>query len=55
MDEGQRERNDDGKWRIALFGSNLANDEIIRDLPQAGTFFWHTPRQIGLEVGYRMN
>ena len=48
-------RSDDGKWRIALFGSNLANDEIIRDLPQAGTFFWHTPRQIGLEVGYRMN
>ena len=38
-------RSDDGKWRIALFGSNLANDEIIRDLPQAGTFFWHMPRQ----------
>ena len=48
-------RSDDGKWRIALFGSNITNEQILRDLVAADYMFWHTPRQIGLEVGYRMN
>ncbi len=47
-------RSDDGKWRIALFGSNITNEQILRDLVAADYMFWHTPRQIGLEVGYRM-
>ena len=48
-------RSDDGKWRIALFGSNITGEEILRDWQGAGTFFWHTPRQVGLEVGYNLN
>ena len=47
-------RSDDGKWRLALFGSNITNEEVLRDWQGAGTFFWHPPRQIGLEVGYSM-
>ena len=41
------------KWRIALFGTNLANDEILRGRDGLQTLYWHNPRQIGLEVGYR--
>ena len=41
------------KWRVALFGTNLMNDEIIRGRDTIGTFYWHSPRQIGLEVGYQ--
>ena len=48
-------RSDDGKWRIALFGSNITNEEILRDLVAPDNMFWHMPRQIGLEVGYSMN
>ena len=48
-------RSGDGKWRLALFGTNLANDEIIRSRQGAATYFWHPPRQIGVEVGYSMN
>ena len=47
-------RSDDGKWRVALFGSNITNEEILRDWQGSATFFWHPPRQIGLEVGYSM-
>ncbi len=42
------------KWRIALFGTNLANDEILRGRDPIGTLFWHNPRQLGLEFGYQM-
>ena len=47
-------RSGDGKWRLALFGTNLANDEIIRSRQGSATYFWHPPRQIGIEVGYSM-
>ncbi len=42
------------KWRIALFSTNLANDEILRGRDALGTLYWHNPRQIGLEIGYQM-
>ena len=47
-------RSQDQKWRIALFSTNLANDEILRGRDTLDTSYWHNPRQIGLEVGYRM-
>ena len=47
-------RSDDGKWRIALFGTNITNEEVLRDLLAPDNMFWHMPRQIGLEVGYSM-
>ena len=47
-------RSSDGKWRAAFYGTNVTNEEIIRNLAGSSTFYWHTPRQIGLEVGYRM-
>lgn len=46
-------RGPDEKWRVALYGTNLENDEILRGRTAIGTLFWHKPRQIGLEVGYR--
>ena len=46
-------RGPDEKWRVALYGANLQNDEILRGRTSIGTLFWHSPRQIGLEVGYR--
>ena len=47
-------RHPNQKWRIALFGTNLADDEILRGRDTLATFYWHNPRQIGLEVGYQM-
>ncbi len=49
-------RNGDDRWRIALYGTNLSNDEILRGRTATTipSFFWHNPRQIGLEVGYRL-
>ena len=47
-------RSVDGKWRVALYATNLANEEIIRNIENVATYYWHPPRQIGIEVGYRM-
>ena len=47
-------RSADQKWRVALFVTNLANDEILRGRDLLATLYWHNPRQIGLEVGYQM-
>ena len=47
-------RSVDQKYRIALFGTNLANDEILRGGDTAGTRYWHNPLQIGLEFGYEL-
>ena len=46
-------RSQDGKWRVALFGTNLDDQEIIRGRTAVGVLYWHAPRQLGLEVGYR--
>jgi iron complex outermembrane receptor protein len=47
-------RSADEKWRVALYGTNLNDNQILRGRTATGTLFWHTPRQIGLEVGYRL-
>ena len=47
-------RSGDGKWRVAAYGTNLTNEEIVRNLEGQSTFYWFPPRQIGLEFGYRM-
>ena len=47
-------RSGDGKWRVALYGTNLTNEEIVRNLEGQSTFYWFPPRQVGLEFGYRM-
>lgn len=47
-------RHPEQKWRIALFGTNLANDEILRGREAIGTLYWHNPLQVGLEIGYQM-
>ena len=46
-------RSPDQKWRVALYGNNLENDEILRGMTSTGIMFWHNPRQVGIEVGYR--
>lgn len=46
-------RSADQKWRVALFGTNLENKEIMRDRTLNGQY-WHSPRQIGLEFGYKL-
>ena len=47
-------RSDDGKWRVALYATNLRNKEIIRGRGGSGEYFWFDPRQLGLEVGYQL-
>ena len=47
-------RSEDETWRVALFGSNLSNDAILRGLDSVGTKYWHSPRQFGLEFGYKL-
>ena len=47
-------RRADQKWRIALFGTNLANDELLRGRDLLGTLYWFNPRQLGLEVGWQL-
>ncbi len=44
----------DEKWRIALYGTNLDNEEILRGRTATGSLFWYNPRQIGLEFGYEI-
>ena len=48
-------RSSDQKWRVALFVNNLENDEILRGIRVPGTYYWHSPRQVGLEIGYQMD
>ena len=45
-------RSADDRWRVALYATNLTDEEIIRDRFLESTFYWHAPRQIGLEVGF---
>ena len=40
------------RWRVALYATNLTDEEIVRDIFLGSTFYWHPPRQIGLEVGF---
>ena len=47
-------RSGDGKWRLALYATNLTNEEIVRNLEGLASYYWFPPRQIGLEFGYRM-
>ena len=44
-------RSGDGKWRVALYGLNLTNEEILTNISGANSH-WQNPRQIGLEFGY---
>jgi iron complex outermembrane receptor protein len=46
-------RSADQKWRVALFATNLTNEEILRNR-QGSNYYWQAPRQIGLEIGYKM-
>ena len=43
----------DETWRIALYGTNLEDEEILRGRTATGMLSRHTARQIGLEVGYQ--
>ena len=45
-------RSGDGKWRVSLYGLNLTNEEILTNISGSNSY-WHNPRQIGLEFGYR--
>ena len=47
-------RSADQKWRVALYGTNLENDQILRGTTSTGVLFWHNPRQIGMEFGYQL-
>ena len=47
-------RSADEKWRVALYGTNLEDDQILRGRTSTGTLFWHNPRQIGMEFGYTL-
>ncbi len=47
-------RSADEKWRVSLFGTNLTNEEIMRGRTVTQEFFWHNPRQVGLEFGYQL-
>jgi len=47
-------RDPNEKWRVGLFATNLTNEEIVRNRSGASTLYWYQPRQIGLEVGYKM-
>ena len=47
-------RSADQKWRVALYGTNLENEEILRGQLLDTIFYWHSPRQVGLEVGYQL-
>ena len=44
----------DEKWRVALFGTNLEDKQILRGLNETGTLYWFDPRQLGIEVGYQL-
>ncbi len=45
----------DGRWRVALFGTNLEDEQILRGRNETGTsLYWFDPRQLGIEVGYQL-
>ena len=40
-------------WKVELFGTNITDvDDLVGAGPGAN-FVRHTPRQVGLEVGYK--
>ena len=47
-------RSADQKWRVALYGTNLENEEILRGQLLDTIFYWHSTHQVGLEVGYQL-
>ena len=46
-------RSPDQKWRFALYGTNITNEAIISNI-EGSNYFWHDPRQVGLEIGYQL-
>ena len=44
------------KWRATLFVRNLTDEEILRDISAetADANYYNTPRQIGLELGWKL-
>ena len=45
----------DEKWRVALYGTNLEDEQILRGRNETGTsLYWFDPRQLGIEVGYQL-
>ncbi len=45
----------DARWRVAIFGNNLEDDQILRGINETRTsLIWFDPRQLGIEVGYRL-
>ena len=47
-------RSADDKWRVAAYANNLSNDAILSGRSLQQIFYWFPPRQVGLEVGYRL-
>jgi len=45
----------DEKWRVALFGTNLEDNQTLRGVNETRTsLIWFDPRQLGIEVGYQL-
>ena len=45
----------DGKWRVAAYATNATNEVTLRGRSSAiEIYYWFPPRQVGLEIGYRM-
>ncbi len=40
------------KWRVALFGKNVTNEEVVTQRSNANGGIWMTPRTLGLELIY---
>ena len=47
-------RSGDGKWRVAVFGNNILNNQIVAARSGSTGYFWFQPGQIGLELGYKL-
>ncbi len=45
-------REPDNQWRVALFGKNLTDEEVVTQRSNVNGGIWMTPRTLGLELIY---
>ena len=47
-------RSGDDKWRVAVFGTNILNNQIVAARSGNTSYYWFQPAQIGVELGYKL-
>ena len=47
-------RSGDDRWRLAVFGTNILNNQIVAARSGNTSYYWFQPAQVGVELGYKL-